>query len=393
MFGNEGLGLGPKFARSLHKSLNTVLSDFGESDISRGRHLEKLCLIEGGVGRDNVSDFTTNLIKDWLLKYTQTFALEHLGKGQRAEFAVPRARFNYETEHWDTVRYELPLVRDDYVILTPNDMLTRDDTWISHADMIGRFSRIPAALPDAQLRAEVSNYFSKRLGRESSAKAKREAAQATVLQFPTLIDHYIKIKEDEGEQAEAQSAERVDNAHGLFVEQIRRVLADVEARTDFYEKPWTSYDEALDRVGVFKHYVENQDGYKLLNRNGRPLSNEEDVQIFFGLVWCKSDFDGNREVNNGRGPVDFKVSFGSKDKSLIEFKLASNTQLKRNLEKQVPIYEAANRTNLSVKVIVIYNAAQQRKVNRILKQLKLDREEGIVLIDARNDNKPSASKA
>ena len=91
--------------------------------------------------------------------------------------------------------------------------------------------------------------------------------------------------------------------------------------------------------------------------------------------------------------MDFKASFGAGDKSLIEFKLASNTALKRNLEKQVPIYEAANRTPTSVKVIVIYTAQDERKVNRLLRELNLAGDESIVLIDARNDNKPSASTA
>lgn len=101
----------------------------------------------------------------------------------------------------------------------------------------------------------------------------------------------------------------------------------------------------------------------------------------------------NREVNNGRGPVDFKVSKGSFDKSLIEFKLAGSTPLKRNLENQVAIYEKANGVRKSVKVIVCYTAQDQYKVDRALRELDLLNEESIVVIDARNDNKPSASKA
>lgn len=91
--------------------------------------------------------------------------------------------------------------------------------------------------------------------------------------------------------------------------------------------------------------------------------------------------------------MDFKASFGAGDKSLIEFKLASNFALKRNLENQVEIYEAANQTRTSVKVIVIYTAADAEKVAKILREFRLNGEEAIVLIDARNDNKPSASKA
>lgn len=69
-FGNGGSGLGMVFARSLNASLNTILSNFGEESVTRGTHLEKLTLIKSRVGRDNISDFTTNLIKHYLLTYT-----------------------------------------------------------------------------------------------------------------------------------------------------------------------------------------------------------------------------------------------------------------------------------------------------------------------------------
>lgn len=66
--GNCGSGLGMKFARALYKNLNTIFDNFGDEKITEDSHLEKLCLINSGVGRDNISDFTTNLIKDYLLK-------------------------------------------------------------------------------------------------------------------------------------------------------------------------------------------------------------------------------------------------------------------------------------------------------------------------------------
>src|SRR5215217_419514 len=55
--GNSGSGLGPDFARSLHSTLGTIFTDFGEEKIARGSHLEKVCLISDGIGRDNISDF------------------------------------------------------------------------------------------------------------------------------------------------------------------------------------------------------------------------------------------------------------------------------------------------------------------------------------------------
>ena len=59
--GNRGAGLGLKFATALNENLSSIFSNFGEETITKSSHLEKLCLIKSDVGKDNISDFTTNL--------------------------------------------------------------------------------------------------------------------------------------------------------------------------------------------------------------------------------------------------------------------------------------------------------------------------------------------
>ena len=103
--------------------------------------------------------------------------------------------------------------------------------------------------------------------------------------------------------------------------------------------------------------------------------------------------DVNREVNDGRGPVDFKVSKGAADKTLLEFKLASNSKLRQNLKHQVDVYEAANDTAKSIKAIMHFSESQLSRVLDILNELKLSGRRDVVLIDASRDNKPSASNA
>src|SRR6267154_3700393 len=76
--GRSGRGLGMKFARALNENLNHLFGDFGNEKITKGSHLEKLVLIREHVGRDNISDFTTNLIKGYLSDYTQKFARAHI---------------------------------------------------------------------------------------------------------------------------------------------------------------------------------------------------------------------------------------------------------------------------------------------------------------------------
>ena len=147
----------------------------------------------------------------------------------------------------------------------------------------------------------------------------------------------------------------------------------------------------MKRVVFLKDVVENKDGYRFFYVKGEPIEREPDVQLMYRLTWFASPMDVNREPNNGRGPVDYAVSFGANNKSLVEFKLASNSKLKQNLANQVKVYEKANNTQRSITVIFYFSYAELAKVTATLKDLGLEGAENIVLIDARKDNKPSAS--
>jgi len=47
--GNSGRGLSTDFAISLNNNLSKLFRDFGKEQITRGHHLEKLCLIKDGM--------------------------------------------------------------------------------------------------------------------------------------------------------------------------------------------------------------------------------------------------------------------------------------------------------------------------------------------------------
>lgn len=140
--------------------------------------------------------------------------------------------------------------------------------------------------------------------------------------------------------------------------------------------------------------IENKGGHRLFYINNQPIQRESDLQILYRLTWFATNTDVSQEVNDGRGPADYKISVGAKDKTIVEFKLAKNPQLKRNLEKQAEIYEkASDATNPSLKVILYFDDTQFQKVQGILRDLELTDSPHIILIDASKDNKPSASKA
>ena len=72
-----------------------------------------------------------------------------------------------------------------------------------------------------------------------------------------LIDHYIKWKEEHASEAHAVSNLMVQETHRLFVENIRTLVLDHLAGTEFYERG-DSYEEALQRVRYLKHVIENK---------------------------------------------------------------------------------------------------------------------------------------
>lgn len=48
--GNSGCGMGNDFANNLYEGLNSIFKDFGKEKITKGHHMEKLCLITPRIG-------------------------------------------------------------------------------------------------------------------------------------------------------------------------------------------------------------------------------------------------------------------------------------------------------------------------------------------------------
>lgn len=392
--GNDGLGLGNDFAKSIFNGLKTVFTDFGKETITQGQHLEKICLISNNVGRDKISDFTTNFVKKYLLEYTENFARKYLKKNLCKKIVVPRVYFNWDTHTWASEEYYLPYFDSDFVLLTPKDMLTKDETFINRLDMLHNLEEIASSVTDEELRFKLEQYFRDILhktNKEVSRSEKEAAAQSLIKYNPELIDYYIRFKENQKDQATSISQSNVYKVEKLYRNQVASLIELLYSKTNFYKISPNAYDEAKNRVMFLKHVIEDQDGYKLFYLDGQPVQREKDLQIIYRLVWYGSPLDVNSEVNNGRGPVDYKVSYGVKNSVLVEFKLAKNSKLKNNLAKQVEVYKKASETDRAIKVILYFNEKEYSKIHKILNNLGLNECEDIILIDARSDNKESAS--
>ncbi|HRY36273.1 MAG TPA: hypothetical protein P5230_00120 [Candidatus Magasanikbacteria bacterium] len=405
--GNKGLGLGPYFANELNENLINIFKG-NKNKITKSTHIEKLCIIGERIGADKISDFTLNLIKHYLVKYTEKFAIENLDNKYISKFRISKLFFDFEKSNWVDGEAVLPINPHDksnYVLLTPKDILVKEEGWISVNDFLNNDGLIISNISNDDLRYKINQYFlslipdkRNRNGKpekDLSKKNTRNAMKETAKKYPELIDYFIKCKEENGQGAVEASLVDNDFLKQVFYLGIKAITKNLKIE-GFYKTNIkdNSFLETIDKIKKFKYVMEKRDGYTVFwdDKKLRKFK-EPDVDKMIDLVFASSDFSIDKQVNNGRGSSDIKVSKGSADCTIIETKLAKNPQLENNLQKQLNIYKEANNTTNGVYVILYFNEDEFKKVQKIFKKLGIDDcvDKWIFLIDCRK--KISASKA
>jgi len=383
-WGNGGRGLGPKFAKDLIKAFNGFYSNFGSERVTSSSHIEKLTLVGAGIGRDFISDFTANIMFEYLLGYTQEFAIKYLREDQRKEYSI-RCSFDNNSKVWKPKTFTLPhfYIEDgDFILLTPIDILTKDEAFICHSDLRNQFRKITNALDDAQLRDAINLHFQRLLPINPIKKDREKAIALTIQEYPEILDYYIRHKENNKDKAVKVSSEIIEKIKSELISTLSEFCEKVEETSDFFSIKPTSYQAALKRANYLKDVIENNDGYRIFYKQGKVISSEETIQRIFRLTWFASPYDVNSEVNNGRGPADYKISYGERDSTIVEFKLGSSSSLTKNLQNQTEIYKKASKSINDIKVILCYTKSEIDKVNRTLKRINQEGAENIIIIDA-----------
>ena len=388
--GNAGLGLGINFAESLYENLHKIFSKFGDERITESSHLEKLCLVEKGVGVDKISDFTINIVKKYFLEYTQKFAKKHIDKKYLSEFSIRKVMFDFKKGIWTDERFTLPKIeinrKKEFILLIPREILTKKDTWISKNDFLNNDTAIFNTISNDELRTKINKFFFDNLAiklnkekqpeKDYSKKSKKNAFVKTVRKFPELLDYYIKYKEQDKDDALKNHIAEPEFIN--FFSDVNILKKEIQKQKF---QTMTSFEDCVSRILFFKQKLESSSN-DLYFKN-KSLQ-EKHLGLMFKNVTYGSLFDYNSEVNNGRGPIDFIVSYGSQDKTGLELKLASNTKLKNNLLNQGKVYQEDSNLKHVIKVIFFFSDNELGKVNGILNDLnKIEDNKEIFLIDCR----------
>lgn len=159
----------------------------------------------------------------------------------------------------------------------------------------------------------------------------------------------------------------------------------------------STYEVTKTICSVFKNQIENKKAYQLLyTDDGKPRKEKIAQQLFVCIAdnYCKANnLDLSPECNIGRGPVDFKISSGDKNKTLVEIKLTTNNQLVHGLEVQIQEYSKAEETHNLI-YLVIDNGGSQNRIDKMFASYNKipdgPKKPCLVFIDAKP--KDSASK-
>ena len=410
LVGNGGLALGNDYANFLYKNIGFAIET---NQISQSAHIEKVMLLYEGSGKDKISDLTVNLIKRFLLEYTQSFALQYIQEDMKKKFYVEKAYFNYETESFVSDEYVLPYItnmhgNDEYILLTPLDILREGEPSINRENYLKSQQRIRESIDNDVLRAYVNNYIAtavreyeekqkqnkQKINERSISRIERKAFKELSIDHPELYDYYIRLREEDIDEIIDSSAKEVDYQLAKFHENARSLIKLMFQNGYKRDESLSAREEAIKRLKFFKHIIEDCDGYKNFYYQGQRISSEDDIRRMFRLVWYDTSYKVDFDTNNGRGEIDVGISKGQNNQNIIEFKLASNSSLS-HVFTQVKIYEAANCAEGSLIAIFFFSEEELKYANSVVKQAGYEDQigEAIFLIDCRADNKPSASKA
>ena len=405
---NAGRGLGREFAGFLSTNLKFIMAD---SNIAKSKHVEKALLLYDGNGKDKISDLTTNLILDFLAKYTEEFCKNNLDVKFIGQFFLD-SKFNYRTESFESIEYQLPYIINDsgeneFVLLTPADILREEDPAISKIRFRKNYRSVRSGINNETHRAQLNSYLAKAI-QERIIQDKKDTRKITQYyidriekdafidathEFPWIYDYFISLVEEDGlsinHDARKECQDQIEKFYNNS-QKLRKLLYEYK---DAKQNGKTAREELIAKVNYFKHVIENCEGYKLLYHNKECITTEDDLQRLFRFTLHNTPFDFNFETNNGLGELDVKVSKGSADKCIAEFKLASNSRLP-NIFVQTKVYEAANQCANSIYVIFYFSINDEIKLDSLFKEYEEQKDliNSIILIDCRNDNKISASR-
>ena len=150
------------------------------------RHVEEMQLLSAGIGPDRVSDITANVLKRFLIEYTQRQC--RIWNVEMAKNVPVSHIFNHLSKEWEDAFEDLPIspINGAPILFVPR-RIVRVLPWINYDDF---------------LHSEFNAYLKARRDqiKKSSTQAKTEVVTVTRRDI-SLVERYVKAREAQGGDA------------------------------------------------------------------------------------------------------------------------------------------------------------------------------------------------
>lgn len=319
--GTDGSGGGRGYARLIARAMVEAINR-GLSDLE---HFEELGILEKGIGADRISDLTCNILKSKFIEYTKEVAARHSLETQT--FLVRNASYNATAKRWENARHDLPVnsANGQPILLTPERFI-RDQ-------------------PTLNAEAWFDYYQHEQFRQDTSYEILTNVDKTLIVN--TARQHAQEVRDwTELQQASAPAEPYDINADPNGVYKWDAETRQFVSANPLTITPPTNNEEFLavidNIISEFRRYIEQNRGWSLLWNDNGDEKNEEAAQlVFFGIArsHCKANnINVDREVELGRGPVDFKFSTGHTYRALLEIKKLHNGDFWHGIERQLPTY-------------------------------------------------------
>ena len=363
----KGSGIGKGFAQKLAKTAyDIVKAGIEDPDI-----FELIGLLEEGIGADRISDMFISILTNDFLEYTQNIAIK---------LKLQTKKFEYKNK-----QYEIPFYGDAHIVFVPTEVLVKLPISLDKDDISTVCSH------NERLRDKVNQIISSAF---TGTELNKHSLKSLLISNPELLKEIVQ-------RYQAKVKEGYDFEADPYGEFIWKELA--EEYSSKYPVAISKDKKPIEVVNIickkYQSLIEDNGLFKMLHNPDGTYKPESFAQMLFFAVadiYCSAnDLDVSPESDAGRGPVDFKVSRGL-TKVNVEMKLSSN-RLLHGYQKQLPIYDKAEKTNNnSIFLIILLDEKHMKKVEQVYDYKKknetVDKKlPEIVVIDA--TLKKSASKS
>lgn len=372
----SGSGMGP----GLRQHLLTSISEIVKAGVCDPVLFELVGLFEDNVGPDRISDMVAKLIATDLIKFTQRVC---------SDCGIPMQEYRLQDLR---VEEDLPFNPESNtpIILAPKSIL-RD---LPIAETFADIRWI--AEHNQQLRDELNAIIGSSW-KQTTVSEQKMALRNCFQRHPDTLKEIIKAYQ--GVPPEQYDFEDDPAGEVIWYSASKDIAKSQPLSLTLGSKP-TAEEVAsvVEKIcSHFKSLIEDNQLSKLLYDKSGVRKHESAAQLlFFGIAsaYCQAnELDLSPESDAGRGPVDFKVSFGLKSKVLVEVKLTSNNQLLHGYEKQLPIYQRAEQAPIGFYLVIDNGGATKGRLDTFWDTVSRTEANGPRVIWVDGIIRESASKA